>query len=220
MKSIEIKKVMMQHNQYASAVMNTTYQTRENTLLNYKDYVENEPFIKKLIATIIDKSKKAPNLYIQTENSLQVTSDSDKINDMAILYKHLCVMVEDKRELYIYAHSIYWRTNNYGDAIRNLLTVSMKPLIEYIQLGLENLLLEAEAEEKQVTASVYNGDVIMGTNIQKVEHGNANMKDVGNDKSQKKFYFQKESFWLGVLSAIIAGLVVYGVEELIRHLIA
>lgn len=220
MKSTEIKKIIMQHNQYASEVMNTNYNTRENTLLNYKNYIESNPIISELISKIINESSNAPDLFIQTENALNVSRDSDKIKDMAILYKHLCFMINDKRELYIYAHSIYWRMNKYNDAIRELLKISMKPLIEYIQLRLEELLLEAEAEEKQITASVHNGDVIMGGNVQKVEHGNANMKDVGNDKSRKKFYIQKESFWLGVLSAIISGLVVYGVEELIRHLIA
>ena len=220
MKSTEIKKIIMQHNQYASAVMNTKYQTRENTLSNYKTYIENQPTIKSLMADVFEASLVAPDLFNKTNYSIEVLSDSDEIKDKAILYKHLCFMVGNKKELYNYALSIYWRESKIDSAIRKLLETSMKPLIEYIQLKLSNLLLEAESEEKQVTASVHNGDVIMGGNVQKVEHGNATMKDVGNDKSRKKFSFQKESFWLGVLSAVIAGLIVFGVEELIRYLIA
>ena len=90
MKSTEIKKIIMQHNQYASEVMNTTYNTRENTLLNYKNYIESNPTISELISKIINESSNAPDLFIQTENALNVSSDSDKIKDMAILYKHLC----------------------------------------------------------------------------------------------------------------------------------
>ena len=207
----------MQHNQYASAVMNTRFQTRENTLSNYKNFIENEPTIKGLMSEVFEASVDAPDLFNQTENSIEVLSDGDEIKDRAILYKHLCYMVDNKKELYIYARSLYWTEKTYDGAIRKLLETSMKPLIEYIQLKLNNLLLEAE--EMQVTASVHNGDVIMGVNVQKVENGNAEMKDVGNDKSRKKFSFQKESFWLGVLSAVIAGLIVFGAEELIRHLV-
>lgn len=129
-------------------------------------------------------------------------------------------MVSNKVELYIYAKPLYWAEKTFDASIRKLLETSMKPLIEYIQLKLNNILLEAEAEESQVATNVHNGDVIMGGNVQKVENGNATMKDVGNNKSRKKFSFQKESFWLGVLSAVIAGLIVFGIEELIRHLIA
>lgn len=210
----------MQHNQYASAVMNTRYQTRENTLSNYKNFIENEPTIKGLMADVFEASLDAPDLFNQTGNSIEVLSDDDEIKDKAILYKHLCYMVNDKKELYRYAFSIYWRESKFDSAIRQLLETSMKPLIEYIQLKLNNIFLEAEAEETQVATNVHNGDVIMGGNVQKVENGNATMKDVGNNKSRKKFSFQKESFWLGVLSAAIAGLIVFGIEELIRHLIA
>lgn len=219
MKSIEIKKIIMKHNQYASAVMNTTYQTRENTLNNYKNYIENEATIKELMSDVFEASHDAPDLFRETDDSLEIMSDSDEIKDKAILYKHLCFMVNDKRELCNYALSIYWRERKCNSAIRKLLEISMKPLIEYIQLKLNDMLLEAEDEEKQSISTIHNGDNFYGDNNQKVENGIAQMRDVGNDKSHKKFYFQKESFWMGVLSAVIAGLVVFGIEELVRYLI-
>ena len=221
MNSAEIKKTIQEHNSYASKVMNTDHQTRENTLLLYKNFIDTDPIIKDIIKDIIILSKDAPDLFIKSEYNILVSKDdSDEKKDMAILYKHLNYMVEMDAELRVYAFSIYYYEKKYDSAISKLLTTSVKPLIGYIQQKLNELLIDAEEDEKkEQRSSIHNGDNYFGP-TQKVGNGNASMENMGNDNSKKKFIFQKESFFLGILSSVIAGLIIFGIEELIRFLSA
>lgn len=220
MRSVEIKKVIMQHTNHASAVMNTNYETRENTIVSYKNFIDNNPIISSIISLIKEAAANAPDLFDKNGYDISVCSDSDEIKDKAILYKHLSFMAESDKNLGDYALSIYWRERKVNTAIQKLLQSSVLPLINYIRLKLEELYAEAEDREKQEQATaIHNGDNIYGGNIQKVENGQASMKNVGNDNSKKKFHFQKESFFLGVLSAVVSGLIIFGLEELIRYII-
>lgn len=221
MKSVDIKKVILQHNNFASAVMNTNYQTREDTISAYKNFIDSNELVASIIAPIKAASLDAPDLFKKNYNGVSVYSDPDIIKDKAILYKHLTYMTENTMKLKFYAHSIFFTSKKYNDAIRRLLETSVLPIINYIQLKLSELLTEAEDEEKRVQSTpIHNGDIFYGNNNQKVENGSASMKNVGNDNSKKTFTFQKESFFLGFVSAVISGLVVFGLEELIRYLIS
>ena len=220
MKKVEIKKIIMQHNSVASAVMNTKYDTRENTVLSYKNFIDSNCVIAEILSPIRQASVNAPDLFQNENHGISIHSDSDEIKDKAILYKHLTFMVENDKDLKYYAHSIYWTERKFDVAIQKLLQASVRPLIEYIRLKLEEMYAEAEDQEKiEQTTSIHNGDNIYGGNIQKVGNGKASINNVGNDNSKKKFIFQKESFFLGVLSAVVSGLIVFGIEELIRYII-
>ena len=90
----------------------------------------------------------------------------------------------------------------------------------YIRLKLEELYLDIEEQEKsKITSTYIEGDVYNNSTVQKEIGGNATMRDVGNDKSSKHFNFQKESFFLGVVSSVVSALIVWGVTELIKYLI-
>ena len=221
MRSVEIKKVIMQHTNYASAVMNTNYETRENTIASYKNFIDTNSIISSIISPIKEAAADAPDLFNKNGYDISVCSDTDDIKDKAILYKHLSFMAESNKNLAHYAISIYWRERKFNSAIQKLLQASVLPLINYIRLKLEELYAESEDQEKQEqSTSIHNGDNIYGCNFQKVENGQAAMNNVGNDNSKKNFTFQKESFFLGVLSAIISGLILFGIEELIKYLIS
>ena len=220
MKKVDIKKIIMQHNTVASDVMNTKYDTRGNTIATYKNFIDGNDTIAEILAPIRIASIDAPDLFKNERDGISVYSDADEIKDKAILYKHLTFMAESDKELKYYARSIYWAESKFDIAIQKLLQTSVRPLIEYIRLKLEEMYAEAEDQEKiERATSIHNGDNIYGGNVQKVKNGQASMKNVGNDNSKKKFNFQKESFFLGVLSAVVSGLIVFGLEELIRYLI-
>ena len=220
MKKVDIKKIIMQHNRVASAVMNTKYDTRENTLATYKNFIDSNETIAEILSPVKIASVDAPDLFKNEKGGISIYSDSDEIKDKAILYKHLTFMVENDKELKYYAHSIYWTERKFDVAIQKLLQASVRPLIEYVTLKLEEMYVDAEDQENtEKKISIHTGDNIYGNNVQKVEKGQASMKNVGNDNSKKKFNFQKESFFLGVLSAVVSGLIVFGLEELIRYLI-
>lgn len=219
MKTTEIKKVIMKHTDLASAVMNTKYDTRENTLLAYKTFIDTNALVNSIISPIKQAALEAPDLYEGNYRG-PINSDADEIKDKAILYKHLAFMVESNKELGTYAYSIYWVEKNFNASIQKLLRTSVLPLINYIRLKLEELYTEAEEQEKKnVPSTIHNGDNIFGGNVQKVENGEASMSNVGNDNSTKTFNFQKESFFLGILSAIVSGLIIFGIEELIKYLL-
>lgn len=220
MKKVEIKKIIMQHNSVASAVMNTKYDTRENTILSYKNFIDSNYVIAEILSPIKQASVNAPDLFQNENHGISIHSDSDEIKDKAILYKHLTFMVENDKELKYYAHSIYWMERKFDVAIQKLLQDSVRPLIEYIRLKLEEMYAEAEDQERiEQTTSIHNGDNIYGGNVQKVGNGKASMSNVGNDNSKKKFIFQKESFFIGILSAVVSGLIIFGIEELIRYIL-
>lgn len=221
MKAVEIRKIIMQHNSFASAVMNTKYDTRENTIFSYKKFIDSNETISEIILPIKQASIEAPDLFEKGGHVISINSDSNEIKDKAILYKHLSFMAESDKNLGSYAHSIYWTERKFDGAIQKLLQTAVLPLINFIRLKLEEKYAEAEDREKrQQVPFIHNGDNIYGKNVQKAENGNAVMTNVGNDSSNNKFVFQKESFFLGILSAVISGVIVFGIEELIRYIIS
>lgn len=220
MKSVELKKTIMQHNNLASAVMNTKHDTRENTLFAYKNFIDSNEIVSQILLPIKTASIDAQDLFEKNGNDIEMNRDSNEIRDKAILYKHLTFMVESDKLLYVYAHSIFWTEKTFNACIQRLMDTSVRPIIDYVRLKLEEMFVEAEHEEKMATASsIHNGDNFYGVNVQKVEHGQASMNNVGNDIASKKFVIQKESFWLGVLSAVLSGLIIWGIEELICYLL-
>ena len=96
------------------------------------------------------------------------------------------------------------------------------PFVDYVKAKLEEIYLDLtdlENKERSSPQISAGGDVIVGSTVQKQISGDATIKDVGNDKSKKKFEFQKESFGLGFLSAVLSGVLVWVITEIIQKLV-
>ena len=63
MKKVDIKKIIMQHNRVASAVMNTKYDTRENTIAAYKNFIDSNETIAEILFPVKIASVDAPDLF-------------------------------------------------------------------------------------------------------------------------------------------------------------
>ena len=101
--------------------------------------------------------------------------------------------------------------------------VVVVPFIDYVKAKLEEIYLDLtdlENKERSSPQISAGGDVIVGSTVQKQISGDATIKDVGNDNSKKKFEVHKESFGLGFLSAVLSGVVVWGITELIKGLLS
>ncbi len=216
----DIKKIISNHNRYASNLMNTTHLTSTNTALTYKKFIDETPVISVFLKDIIEASVTAKELFNNDEWSTTITVSDNEEEMMSMYYKHLSYMATEVKDLSTYAFSKFFHEKKFDNAIKKLLSVAVAPLIQYIRLKLEELYLDIEEQEKsKITSTYIEGDVYNNSTVQKEIGGNATMRDVGNDKSSKHFNFQKESFFLGVVSSVVSALIVWGVTELIKYLI-
>ena len=216
----DIKKIIANHNRYASNLMNTNNSTATNTALAYKSFIDSTPLISEFLTEIVEKSKTARNLFGKNNfGNTTITTSDDEQEMMAIYYKHLDVLVSHGNDLSNYAFWMF-RAKKFDESIRKLLEVSVAPFIQYVQAKLEEIYLDIQEQDKRDNVPNYvAGDIITNSTVQKDFVGNATMRDVNNDKSTKHFNFQKESFFLGVFSAVISGLLVWGITELIKYII-
>lgn len=217
----EIKKIIMKHNHYASELLNTNHTTATNTAYAYKKYIDETPLIVEILNKVIELSKTVDDLFVEDEfGSISVHSSNEELEMMAMYYRHLDVLVTKGDNLSNYAFWIV-RKKHFDDCISQLLELSVKPLINFINNKLQEIKMDAEEEERRTTAmpSYVGGDVITNSTVQKDIGGNAVMRDINSNKSEKHFHFQKESFFLGVVSAVVSGLLIWGIEELIKFLI-
>lgn len=210
MNCVEIKKTMKDHSDYASAVMNLRYDSITTPIIRYKNFIDNNEIVNNIMKPIRDKAVTAADLYLQSGVSYEV----DEIDNLAILYKHLCFMAQENFNLLNHAVDHYaLKCKSFNDMIHKLLKFSVLPLIQYIERQLSNIYVECEDKEKQSQSYIENQ-----YNIQQ-NGDNGTIKDVQNNKSVSKFEFNKDSFLLGILASVASGLIVWGITELIMFLI-
>ncbi len=217
----EIKKIIMKHNHYASELLNTNHTTATNTPYTYKKYIDETPMISEILNEVIELSKTAEDLFTGDQfGHISIRSSNDELEMMAMYYKHLDVLAMKGDD---FSHYAFWivRKKHFDDCISQLLELSAKPLINFINNKLQEIKVDAEEEERRIATipSYVGGDVITNSTVQKDIGGNAAMRDINSNKSEKHFHFQKESFFLGMVSAVVSGLLVWGIEELIKFLI-
>ena len=184
----DIKKIISNHNRYASNLMNTTHLTSTNTALTYKKFIDETPVISVFLKDIIEASVTAKELFNNDEWSTTITVSDNEEEMMSMYYKHLSYMATEVKDLSTYAFSKFFHEKKFDNAIKKLLSVAVAPLIQYIRLKLEELYLDIEEQEKsKITSTYIEGDVYNNSTVQKEIGGNATMRDVGNDKSSKHF---------------------------------
>lgn len=212
-KSTEVKKILKSFNNIASDVMNIKYDTGKAPLITLKNFINTNEQVKEIFKDILKNYENAEDFFTFGQNTIEVFENVDEIEFLKSSYKLLCEDCDDKTELRYKAHRVYWTTRNFNDAINKYLKTAYFPLIRFIQTKLEELILEFEDEEKFAMSENNKIEI-------KQEGGKGNKVKIS--KSQNKetnFIFQKESFWLGVLGAIISGLVVWGITELFLKII-
>ena len=217
----EIRKIISNHNYYASNLMNTTTSTPTNTALAYKRYIDEAPVISEILKEIVVRSQTAEELFVVNKSvmSFSMRYSNDEIEMMAMYYKHLGEMSEENFDLQNHA---YWtfRRKSFNDSIRELLNQTVYPVIQYIDMKLKEVYTDIEEQERaKMQPNIHIGDNITESVVQKDNEGKSVIKNSGNDKHNKHFNFQKESFFLGILSAVVSGLVVWGITELIKYII-
>ncbi len=223
MTSVEIKKVINEHRTRSSDVMNLKYDSPNAPLIRYKDYINNNETIKTILSDIIEKAKNAEEMFvICSYGNHTLHYEVDEIENLAIMYKHLNKIAVDNFNLCHYASQLFaMKYKKYNDMINELLKTSVLPIMQFIQRELENLYDEVKSKEGQgmgVSQVQVHGDYYSGNEVVQVGNNNK-MKDIKNDKSVKKFNFNKESFFIGLASAVVTELIVWGIVELIKFLI-
>ena len=215
----EIGKIITNHNYYASSLMNTDYSTPTNTAYAYKKYIDGTPVIADILKDVVETSKTAEELFIRNSFSVEMRTSTDEIEMMAMYYKHLGEISVDGFDLANHAFWIY-RRKSYNEDIRKLLESVVYPLIQYIDIKWKEIYIDIQEQEKaSVQPQIHIGDTITDSVVQKDIEGKSVIKSSGNDKHNKHFNFQKESFFLGILSAVVSGLIVWGITELIIYFI-
>lgn len=221
---IEIKKIIASHNRYASNVLNTNYNTATNTVLDYKRFIEGQKDNFPFLAEIIDLSKTADDMFATEKwQHTTISTPDDEKERMPVYYKQIVHIAENVKDLGSYAYSIFFYESKFNNAIKRLFEVVVVSFIDYVKAKLEEIYLDLtdlENKERSSPQISAGGDVIVGSTVQKQISGDATIKDVGNDNSKKKFEVHKESFGLGFLSAVLSGVVVWGITELIKGLLS
>lgn len=210
MKSSELKGVIEEHNRLAGDAMNIEFDTGNIPLKKYKNFIDTNEVIKEILKDIIIASHSAPELFSSNGYETSINVSENEIEDLAIQYKEISSLVENDVCIRDYALKFFvMKHKHYNDMIYELLSICLKPIIRYIQEKLKIMLYEREEDEK--AQMVINGDVING--IQQ----KGNKKAVNKQKS--KFEFNKENFFLGIVSAVIVEVIAWGVIELIKSII-
>lgn len=212
-KSTEVKKILKNFNNIANDVMNIKYDTGKAPLITLKNFINTNEQVREIFKDVLKNYENAEDFFTFGQYFVEVVENVDEIEFLKSSYKLLCEDCDDETRLQYKAHTVYRTTKSFNDAINQYLKTAYFPLIRFIQTKLEELILEFEDEEK--VAMSENNKIVV-----KQEGGKGNKVKIS--KSQNKettFVFQKESFWLGVLGAIISGLIVWGITELFLKII-
>ncbi len=210
MKSSELKSVIEKHNRLAGDAMNIEYDTGNMPLKKYKNFIDTNEVIKDILSKVVIASKKAPELFVDKGHGFYTNESENEIEDLAIQYKEISMLVEQDKDLRAYSAKYFaLKHQKFNDMINELLSICLKPLIKYIQEALKNKLYELEENEK--VQMVIHGDYVNG-----VQQKN-NKKAV--NKQKVKFEFNKENFFLGIISAVVVEVIAWGIIELVKLLI-
>lgn len=210
MKSSELKGIIERHNRLASDAMNIKYDTGNIPLKRYKNLIDSDKVIKDILSDIVIASMTAPELFAYGDHGLYTNESENEIEDLAIKYKEITTLVNDDINLRDYAFKYFFlKHKKYNDMINELLCICLMPLIKHIQEALNKKLYELEDNER--TQMIVQGDIVNGV-LQK------NNKKAVN-KQKVKFEFNKENFFLGIISAVVVEIVAWGIIELIKCLI-
>lgn len=211
----DIKNLIEKHNRLTSEFMAIKYDSTNVALIRYKKFIDSEETIQSILSNIVMKAKDAPDLFATTENQFGFHYETDEIDNLAILYKHLSFLVDNNVDLPSYSLKNNCRKyKKINEMIFNLLKDYVLPISAYISEQLKQMFNKLDMQEK----NIYNGDVVYG--IQQKDNDKAVAKNVGNNKFKTTFNFNTGSFLLGILSAVTSGLIVWGITELIMFLIS
>ena len=210
MKSSELKGIIEKHNRLAGDAMNIEYDTGNMPLKKYKNFIDTNEVIKDILTDVVTASKTSPELFVYKDHGWFTNESENEIEDLAIQYKEIEKLVAEDSDLKLYACKLFsMKYKKFNDMINELLSICLKPLVKYIQETLKNKLYELEENEK--VQMVVHGDYVNG-----VQQKN-NKKAV--NKQKVKFEFNKENFFLGIISAVVVEVVAWGIIELVKLLI-
>ena len=210
MKSSELKNIIEKHNRLAGDAMSIRYDTGNMPLKKYKNFIDTNEIIKDILSDVVLASKIAPELFVSNGYGFYTNEFENEIDDLAIKYKEISTLVDNDVNLKKYASRYFsLKYKRFDDMITDLLSLCLKPVIKYIQEELMAKLYETEENEK--SQMIVHGDYVNGV-LQK-----DNKKSV--HKQNIKFEFNKENFFLGIISAVIVEVVAWGIIELIKFLI-
>lgn len=210
MKSSELKAIIEKHNRLAGDAMNIEYDTGNMPLKKYKNFIDTNEVIKEILADVVIASKTAPELFVSTVRGIYTNESENETEDLAIQYKEITTLVNNDENIRDYASRYFsLKYKKFNDMINELLSICLKPLVKYIQEALKTKLYEIEEVEK--VQMVVHGDYVNG-----VQQKN-NKKAV--NKQKVKFEFNKENFFLGIISAVVVEVVAWGIIELVKLLI-
>lgn len=232
----DLKKTERDFRGLVSNLFNTEWTDGLFHLIKFNTFIHDNKEIKKIISKFDDPTIDISNFVMK--GSTLLYTQFDKPLDDSLHYKYILKyinqLIENNTDLK-QEFSYYKREKNYNNAIQTAFKDLISPLYTYIIKELISKIEQEEDKEKkleQKPVDVYMGDVAKdGGVVNKAGHDIASsnnnstniageniIQENNNIKIKKKFY-QKEGFWTGVISGIIVGLAVWGIQELIKFLI-
>lgn len=222
----ELKKVEREFRNLSNELFSTEYNDGNVYLKKFNNYIRENLIIYEIIREF-DNSNVDLNVFIFKDPHFRMIIPEDEKTHYKYIITYIKWLIDNNVKLT--SEFIFYKGNKkFNQCIQLALKELVRPLYSYILRELINKIetLESTIKEKEELAfSVYNienqhnGDNIgiQDNSLNKV--GGDIVQGDNNKKSTKVKFYQKEGFWSGVLSGIIVGLVVWGIEELIKFLV-
>ena len=233
----ELKKVERELRGIVSTLFETETSDGNLYLIKFNEYINNNSVIKEIVRDYIDKDINLNDFIYKTDfGYIQFDIPVDESLHYKYILKYISHLIENKIVL-VREFSHYKNKKTYNDCIQLALKDLINPLYSYISRELMSKIedLESKIREEEIKShgDFIIGDVAKNGGVFNKETGdkisnhhntsnNANgdlVQGDNNKKVVKQKFYQKEGFWTGVLSGIIVGLAVWGIQELIKFLI-
>ena len=221
----ELKKVEREFRNYSNELFKTEHSDGNVYLKKFNNYIHENSIIYEIIKEF-DNANVDLNDFIYKDPWLRLIIPEDE----KLHYKYILAYIKwliDNEVNFIGEFQMYKGKRKFNESIQLALNDVVKPLYSFISREIINKITELESsiseKEEQIHSVVniehqYNGDKI-GIQDNSINKNGGDITQGDNNKTAKIKFYKKEGFWSGVISGIIVGLAVWGIEELIKFLI-
>lgn len=178
----EYRRISIEFRRYASNVLNTEYNNYNAPLYRFKNYIDTQPIIKKIIErTIKGIDADYKNCFMIDGNDWSdMNIPIDEKEHIKVMYDFMTHIVDNKMDVQRIALSFGCSSRKLTDILRSFLSRSFKPLIDYIvdELSKEIMLLEEENMGISINGNTGNINFANNNSTVNVTNNNSNVKEI------------------------------------------
>ncbi len=179
---MEYKKISLEFRRYASNVLNTEYNNYNAPLYRFKNYIDTQPIIKKIIEKATNNVDADYKDYFLMEKNgwSNINIPIDEKEHIKVMYDFMTYIVDNKLDVQGIALKFYCESRKLTDILRNFLSRSFKPLIEYIvdELSKEIMLLEESNLGIRIDGNSGNINLATNNSIINATNNSNNVKEI------------------------------------------